>query len=300
MSSLLTRMQVVAFPAGHPLHDEKLLPPGEVRLDEVARQRDAELRPETLTLCFAGGVTRDSLSPILERTAGAMKAKGAAPAPKKIPQVALGKGVFLFEAPEGEAAGGLLTPAPMLSSIDYPAFALAFRVAQAILSDERKEEDGGAGEFYVLTFPDTTLFAAVVSGSAPRVSSYVTDTLAALKRVGEGQFTAETLARARREVTKQTLDLLDRTPDIAARLADVAQYDWPADNAIRRYNAALVTPREDVIKVAQRWFAREEARIVAAGKTEELEAALEPVGITPVAIVPEGSDKGKKGKGKTK
>jgi hypothetical protein len=118
--------------------------------------------------------------------------------------------------------------------------------------------------------------------------------LAVMKRVGDGEFSADLLARARREVMTQAVDRMARLPDMTDRLVEAAVLGIPADHAARTYNATVAILKEDVAKAARQWLRREEARIVAVGQTEALKGALGGLGITPVTIAAE------KGKGKKK
>jgi predicted Zn-dependent peptidase len=279
------------YPAGQPQHDFLLLPdPKQVRLDEAARFRDAELRPDSMTICVAGNITRTDFETMLTNASTAFTPAGSAGA-RKWPVHTTPQGVFLYETTPENASGAIVVPAPPWGSPDSPAFALASHLVHGLLI-EGLQKDEVRPRFMTTYEPGVSFLTLSSVGDAGRVFALARDSMDQMKRVAAGDFTPAMLERVRRNVADATTDQAESLHGVAHALAQSAMYDGNPNSIVNMHNGALDASRDDVVRAAQKWLNKSAVRIVATGQTAALKQALTSLDVRPITVVP--TAKGKK------
>ncbi len=289
--ALLDRIEETLYSPGHPYHDQVRPPePTLLRFDDVVRFRDTELRPETITICAVGNVSRDTMEPMLNRVAMGFTALPAPPDRKLPAKPTYSSGLFLWDAAVEDAAGAIVIPAVPLGDPEYAAFNLASRIVRKLIETDGSR-DGDDADFDLRFYPGEAYLAIIISGDTSRVSGLAHDIVGAMKRVALGDFPPTLLEEVRREVTFVAIERAESLQYVGETFAESVVHGGPPDIAVKIYNESLDTSREAVVAAAQKWLRTSAIRIAAAGDVPGLKIALADLDIRPVTLV---SPKGKK------
>jgi predicted Zn-dependent peptidase len=291
---LMRRLQEGLFPAGHPYHEPHGGSPEDVKkleAGELQRYRDAQLRPEIVTLVVVGDVTPSKVVASVSQLSATWKPTGPAPSTKRA-ALQLARVVLLADVPEADRASvALVVPIASVEPREELAARMAWWImAEALFKQTKRSEDPGKHwkDMWIGSLPrrDINLHIAFARLPAESAAPFATAVLGEMDRMAKGEITDEELGQSRRAFTDHVEGAFDGVKESAFTLGEFAAFGDRLDMPAVLHRATLEMRREDLARVATTYFQKQHVRVVALGNSAALKVHLGKLDLGPVSELP--------------
>jgi len=270
-------------------HPSARISPTPASLDGLTRDalvdfHKAHYVPDHAILAISGDITPDKAKQLAETAFGGWPKSGQALAAPSSPSSINGTTVSLIERPKSVQTTILVgTQSIERTNPDYEALTIANRILggpEARLFEHLREQKGytyGASSF----FSATRTVGSWIASTDVRTEvtdPALTDLMDEIRQMRDTPVTDKELADAKRAIVASFARQLESANAVLSDFIDVYEYKLPADYWDKYPDRIDAVTKEDVMRVAKKYWAPDRLQIVAVGDAEKVEPTLKKLG----------------------